>query len=420
MTTVFKRIVEWLMLLCLVAVIVAAAGLFVLKTQFGHGEPYMVAGTKPLVAEDQLVTLVELPFPPGNIAVSHGGRVFFDYHPFARAERFSEATVFELVAGTPIPFPSGEQQAELKGVLGMTVDRQDRLWLVRPASPDSRETKLFAIDLERGEIVLRHTLTRDVTSFIQDLRVSPDGSTVYLADTGVMRLSPAALVVFDVATKTSRRVLEGHPSVKAQDWQIVTAQGPLTLAYGLLTFAAGVDGIALDADGTHLYYGAMNHGTLYRIATAALADSSLGQDALGRQVEAVGAKPLSDGLAIDEEGTVYITDIVNGAIVRGARSRTGETLVSSPSVVWADGIALTDDRHLLFTDSALPTYLDPLMQPPSRATLDQHAPYRIYRVALPELASPPASALDGRASADGGVLVDGGVPADGGTPAGGE
>lgn len=392
MKSVLKRVVEWFSLLCLLAVVVAVGGLFVIKNQYGHGEPYMAPGTKPLVPADQLTTLIQLPFPPGNIAVSSGGRVFFNYHPFARAERFAQASVFELVDGKPVPYPSQAQQAELKGVLGMTVDQQNRLWLVRPTSLESPETLLIAIDLERGETVVRHVLSTDYASFIQDLRVSPDGETVYLTDTGVMRLTPAALIVFDVSSKTARRVLEGHPSVSAQDWQILTKDGPLTLGHGLLTFAAGVDGIALSADGAYLYYAAMNHDTLYRIATDALRDRSLSDAQLSSHVETLGEKPLSDGLAIDDQGAIYIADLANGGVVVEAPDHERVTLVSSPKVTWADGLALSGDGHLLFTDSAIPTYLDPWMRPPSRETLDRHAPYRIYRLTLPPLAQSPTEA----------------------------
>lgn len=47
------------------------------------------------MGNDQVATLVELPLPPGNVAVSPGGRIFFDLHPSARPGRFSAATVFE-------------------------------------------------------------------------------------------------------------------------------------------------------------------------------------------------------------------------------------------------------------------------------------------------------------------------------------
>jgi hypothetical protein len=49
-------------------------------------------------------------------------------------------------------------------------------------------------------------------------------------------------------------VLKGDATVSAQDWVIRKTNGqPYKLAFGALTFLAGVDGIALSADGAWLY-----------------------------------------------------------------------------------------------------------------------------------------------------------------------
>ncbi len=76
----------------------------------------------------------------------------------------------------------------------------------------------------------------------QDLRVAPDGKTIYLADTGLFAFTPASLIVFDVASRTHRSVLTSHPSTQPQDWVIWTKFGPHKLVYGLVTFVVGVDG----------------------------------------------------------------------------------------------------------------------------------------------------------------------------------
>ena len=75
------------------------------KFFYGTGRFYPGVSTSPFLDESKLSTLVELPFPPGNITVSQSKRVFFNYHPFAKAERFSEGTLFELLDGKPIAFP---------------------------------------------------------------------------------------------------------------------------------------------------------------------------------------------------------------------------------------------------------------------------------------------------------------------------
>ena len=56
------------------------------------------------------------------------------------------------------------------------------------------------------------------------------------------------------------------------------------------------------------------------------------------------------------------------------------TLVKDEAIVWADGANLTADGTVLFTDSEIPAYIDPLLRPPAEERLHRAAPHRIYRV----------------------------------------
>ena len=330
--------------------------------------------------------LFETPLPAGNVASSRGGRVFFDLHPFAEPWRFAEQAVFELVDGQARPYPDAASQADLRGVLGLTVDAQDRLWMISPAGTSSRATRLLAFDLATDQKLIDHAITEVAAPFAQDLRVAPDGATVYLADTGVLRFTEPALLVFDVASRTTRRVLAGHASVRPQDWVIATRNGPHTLGYGLVTFSVGVDGLAVSHDGEWLYYATMSHDSVYRVPTRDLRDASLSAAALGERVERVGPKPLSDGIEVDADGNVYITDVEHGAIVRLRPDGALHTVIRSDEIVWADGIDLDAAGTVLFTDSKIPAYIDPLTRAPTLARLTAAAPHRIYRFTLaPEL-----------------------------------
>jgi sugar lactone lactonase YvrE len=357
--------------------------LLAIRLRYGGGSPYPDLSTRPLVPAAQVESLVALDFPPGNVAIAPDGRVFFDYHPFARADRFGP-TMFELVDGVPRPFPDAAFQSRYQGVFGMTVDRQDRLWLVEPAGLDHDRTQLLAFDLASRA----HTPTFEfsfpagVAQFAQDLRVSPDGATVYLADTGLFRFTPPSLIVLDVATKQFREVLGDDPATQPEDWVIRTPFGAHKLAFGLVTFQVGLDGIELDRDGAWLTFGAMSNGTLYKVPTAALRDPSLSAAALHAQIVALGRKPLSDGITIDAAGRVLLTDIEHGGIARLDRGAL-TTLVAHPGVIWADGVVIAPDGAVVFTDSAIPAYIDQLARPPSRETLAAHAPYHIYRFRPP-------------------------------------
>lgn len=371
------RILGWVLGGLAVALLSAIA---FLRCQYGGGRPYPDTTTAPLVPAERLETVVELPLPPGNVAVSATGRVFFDLHPFGEPARFSDAVVYELVDGVPEPYPDLAMQAEFAGVLGLHVDAQERLWMIRPAGIEDRSTRLFGFDLRTDTLVFDHAFDDGIAPFAQDLRVTPDGHTMILADTGIFRFTAPALVVFDLERRAARRVLEGHPSVSPQDWVIQSADGPHRMAWGLVTFAVGVDGIAISRDGAWLYYATMTHDSAFRVPIAALRDPGADDAALSSAIERVGSKPLSDGIELDAAGNLYLTDVEHGGIARLSPDGELRTLVRRDDIVWADGVAWAPDGSLLFTDSAIPSYLDPWARPPTRARLDRRAPHRIHRV----------------------------------------
>jgi hypothetical protein len=362
-----------------VAAFVAVA-LLSIRLLYGGGERYPDLSTTPVIPENAVASLVSLDYPPGNVAIAADGRTFFNYHPFARAERFANATVYELVGTAARPFPDAAFQPRYQGVFGMTVDRQNQLWLIEPAGLDHERTRLLAFDLGTNTLAFEFWFPPGEARFAQDLRVASDGRTVYLADTGVFRFTPASLIVFDVASRTFRPTLTSALSAQPQDWVIQTPVGPHKLAYGLITFAVGLDGIELSPDGAWLYFGAMSHDHMYKVATSALRDPALTPAALERQIITLGRKPLSDGITLDHDGAVVITDVEHGGLARLDSAGHLTTLVKSSAVVWADGVVIAPDGDIVFTDSAIPAYIDQLARPPSRDRLAAGRPYHIYRV----------------------------------------
>lgn len=370
-------------------VLLVAMLLVAVRVRFGGGERYADLSTAPLVPAEAVTPLVKLDYPPGNVAIAGDGRTFFNYHPFVKAERFSPATVFELINGVARPYPDAAFQARYQGVFGMTADRQGRLWFIEPASIDHERTRLLAFDLSSNKLVFEHWFAPNEARFAQDLRVSPDGQTVYLADTGLFRFTAASLYVLDVASKSHRRVLSASPTAQPEDWIIHTRFGAHKLGFGLIAFAVGLDGLELSADGTWLYYGAMSHSRLYKVPTAALRDPKLSEADLAKQIVELGVKPLSDGISLDAQGRVLITDIEHGGIARfdpGAQAGKAAaltTLTRSPAVIWADGVVLSPGGDIVFTDSAIPAYVDQLGRPPAHEKLIANRPYYLYRFRAP-------------------------------------
>ncbi len=353
-----------------IAVIVALA----LYGRYGGGDPYPDLSTAPLFGEEALETVLAFPEPFGNVAASADGRVFFTVHPESGP---TGPVLYEVRDGEAFPYPSREvSETRFVTALGVSVDQQNRLWVIDHGNHGFQGAGLTAFDLATGEVVHEVTFDSDVgewASFLNDLTVSPDGRYVYIADVSFFGKNPG-LVVYDTDSGEAWRILEDHPSVVAQDWIIENPIKTMTFFGGLIALKPGVDGIVVDREGDYVYYAAMTHDGLFRVPTSILHDRPAAPAAIAASVERIGDKPLSDGLSIDVDGNVYITDVENGGIARMAPDGSLRTLIKSDRVRWADGISYGGDGFYYFTDSAIP---DQMLQ--SRSHIESSAPYFLYR-----------------------------------------
>jgi len=364
-----------LLLLLFVGVVVG------FRLMYGGGVPYPDVSTAPTIPADRIDTPIEVELPTGMVTASPDGRVFYTYHMLHMPERHSMATIFEWVDGQGVPFPSLDLQPKFVGAMGITVDRQGRMWIVKPGALAGKPTELLAVDINTGALLLEHIFSEDEAGFAQDMRVSPDGRTVYLADTGLFRFSEANLIVFNVETQRARTVLKGHPTVSPQNWVLRKTNGdPYKLAFGLLTFAVGVDGVALTSDGEWLYYATMSHDSAYRIPTAALLDETMTDVALAKEIEFIGKKPMSDGIELLPDNTLLITDVENGGLAALSPDGKLSTLTKDASVDWADSVTVAPNGDIWFTDSRLTDLIDQFAQPADIGTMVTKGPYKIHRI----------------------------------------
>jgi sugar lactone lactonase YvrE len=354
-------------LLVFVALLVA-----VLHFRYGGGEPYPDLSGTPMFEESMLEVVVTSPEPIGNHAVSADGRVFYTIHPESRP---SGAKLLEWVDGAPKAFPSDDAQSLFETPLGVAVDRQNRLWTIDHGNHGTGKARLLAFDLSTGEVVHDHVFDSSIAqlgSFLQDLQVDSTGEHVFIADVSFWRKN-AGLVVYDVESGKARRVLDSDPSVSAQDWLIRNPTKDMVF-FGVVVLKPGVDGIAIDRSDEWLYYGAMAHDTMYRIKVVDLLDDSLSPGAVAARVEAVGAKPLNDGLSTDNDGNLLITDVEHSAVIRMKPDGELTTLIRSDRIRWADALSYGPEGWLYVADSAIP---DQMLQ--SKAHIAARAPYYIFR-----------------------------------------
>lgn len=306
--------------------------------------------------------------------MAQDGRIYFTIHPESMPDY---PKLYRAVAGKPQPFPSVEQQkALLDTPLGVAIDQQNRLWVIDPGNHGTGQPALIAFDLESEEVVHRHLFDASVApigSFLQDLQISSDGRWVYIADVGFWAKRPA-IVVYDTQTQQARRVLNRHPSVMPENYLIRTPIREMSYFGGLLQMKTGIDGVALSRDDRWLYYAAMNHTSMYRIATEDLQNNELDDATLAARIEKVGNKPLNDGLSIDNQNNVFITDVEHQAVVKMLPSGELQTVVKDERIRWADGLSFGPDGWLYLADSAIPHLV---LQSPEH--IEGQAPYFIWR-----------------------------------------
>jgi sugar lactone lactonase YvrE len=344
------------------------------RARYGGGEAFPDRSGVPAYGADALELVAELPFPPGNITVSPGGRIFATYHP----EGAPPYPLFEIVDGKPVAYPPSGLPGDLafQTPLALRADTKNRLWVLDHGRYGFGTARLLAFDLDSGALVHRHDFPGKIAllgSMLNDFAVSPDGRTIFIADASLFTLVPG-LVVYSVSTQKSQRLLDSHESVSAEDYAPVV-QGRRMEFYGAFTVRPGVDSIALDENGFWLYFGAVTSHHLYRIATADLLNANLSWRELESRVERFAEKTMSDGIAIDGEGTVYLSDFEHSAIVALDQDRQLRTLVKDDRLRWPDGLAFGPDGWLYVTCSALHQLI---LQ--GAGEVAANAPYQIWRL----------------------------------------
>ncbi|MDH3351324.1 MAG: hypothetical protein OEM60_14040 [Gammaproteobacteria bacterium] len=340
--------------------------------RYGGGDPYPDISTSPILREDALEEVLVYPQPIGNVAVNAEGRVFFTVHPEARPRGNK---LLEYVDGASVPYPNGASQQRLfDTVLGVAIDRYNRLWTIDHGNHGMRDARLLAFDLNTNKLIHEQRFDDEIApmgSFLQDLQVSADGKTVVIADASFWRKQPA-IIVYDVETTTARRVLESHPSVSAENFVIRNRDQTMSFVGGVVSLRGGVDGIALGDD--WLYFAALSGSRLYRVRLRDIIDPSIPDAQIAARIEPYAAKPLSDGLSLDNDGNVYITDVEHNSIFKVNKDRDVRTLIRSTSIRWPDALSFGPDGWLYVADSALS---DVVLKP--HDYIKSKGPYKIFR-----------------------------------------
>lgn len=294
--------------------------------------------------------------PPGNLAIGPDGRMFMSVHGFYGPE----LRVVEVMAdGSTQPYPT-ESWARapvadgdgLNGVLGLRVDREGILWMLDGQS-EEQSGRLIGWNTRTEQLHRIHYIGQPIarpTSFLNDLAVDREHEAVYISDTGDGANS--ALIVVDLETGRTRRVLEGSPFTVPEDIEMVIDGRSILL--GGNPARIGVNPITIDPSNTWVYFAPMSATSLYRVRTTDLLDEALSDDELATRVERYGDKPISDGSTVDAGGNVYITAMTDNAIGVTKADGSYEVLFQSDETLpWPDGFAVGIDGYIYATVNEL-------------------------------------------------------------------
>ena len=303
------------------------------------------------------------PTGAGGMCFLPSGEVIISCHQFFHPQ-FSVMKQSRKGKWTPFPnakmnTPGSGANVILDSVLGLACDSKGIVWMLDNGRRTDKPPKLVAWDSKRNVLkrIIPITGCRQ-TSFLKNLVLDPVAPFIYISDPadGVN----SAIVVVDLSTGLTRRVLEGHRSVQMENNIVIELDGrriEVRRPDGqIATPLTGVSPIAIDRKGKWLYFGPRNGSTLYKIQTSFLQRTDLPSHSIAAKVEGVSPKPVCDSIALDSRGRIYFGDILRGAIdyvtpddqYLGIRSH-----IADPRIIWPGGLQMGADGKLHFFSSQL-------------------------------------------------------------------
>ncbi|WP_246146657.1 major royal jelly family protein [Rubripirellula lacrimiformis] len=311
--------------------------------------------------ETELELYASLDQAVGNIAFMSNGQLVFSHHPFFKPD--VRVATYDAATGAVTPFPNqqwntprSENDWYLDDVLGIRNDGDGVVWILDMGTRNDITPKLVGWDTQKNELHRLHYIPSPAsreTSQLNDFVVDTKRQLAVIADEGIGRGgdgSKAALVVVDLKTGKTRRLLEGRAMTKADTSSPILIDGkPMSVSRDgkQSPIYVGCDGITLDAASEWLYFCPLCGTQMYRVRMDAVANESLSEDELAKAVETYSDKVNNGGLSIDTAGNLYSTNVESRSIgfVSGDK-RKYSPLAFDDRMLWPDGISFNKDGYM--------------------------------------------------------------------------
>jgi sugar lactone lactonase YvrE len=317
----------------------------------------LLLGLSCLIAGDSAIAaLTEQPYEirarldaaPGNITVTFDGRVIISLHQFY-GPPYSVAELGGNGSLTPFPNTQFNDRTErthdfrLDSVLGIRADREGIVWMLDNGLRSQVVPKLVGWDAKRNALYRVIELPPPVTTpdaFVNDFAIDPKHNAIYIADPAGG--SDAALIIVDLNTNRTRRVLQGHHSVIPEPVDLIIDGRPVQIKKEDGTIhrpRLGVNPITIDTKNAWVYFGPMSGLSLYRVRAEDLANDQLSEVMLEGRVQRYSSKPICDGISIDQSNNIYLGDLAANAIGVITPDRKYTRLAQSSDLSWVDSFS---------------------------------------------------------------------------------
>jgi sugar lactone lactonase YvrE len=245
-------------------------------------------------------------------------------------------------------------------VIGVQVTQDGTLWMLDMGG-EGISPKLVGWDTKANRLKSVHVIPIEASvanSFYQDFAVDEKRGKVFIADMsrgGMIDKSEPAIVVIDLKTGQTRRVLSGNKFFQPGETPIIAEGKPMQMKDDQNTvhqIKLGLNPIAIDPENDWVYFGAMTPGKLYRVSAETLGNFAKSESEIESVIEVYADKPSCDGIAAGENGKVYITNVNEGAISIADQSGT-RTWIKDDRIVWPDGLYVAPDKSVIVTVNQL-------------------------------------------------------------------
>lgn len=330
---------------------------------------------------------------PTGVSMTETGRIFINFPEWGDGVK---ATVTEVVDGELVAYPSQElntfdpknPEKNFLSVQSIVADGEGTLWVLDTAAPNfdvpvKGGAKLVAIDLESNTIRKIYTFANDVvlnSTYLNDVRIDlrrGSEGVAYITDSSIT--GPGALIVVDLGTGDSFRILDGARSTAVDSDFVPKVEGKILMnreADGSTSpWQVAADGIAISPDGKTLYFSPLSSRHLYSINTDLIFDKDIEDEELEKHVKDWGEKGASDGMITAADGTIFAGDFENNSIRIINTDGSFETLAHDPRILWPDTLSIGPDEYLYFNTNQLQR------QPSFHKGKDlREKPYSLFRI----------------------------------------